>query len=827
MQTVTTMQTLTRDMRFALRQLRRQPGFSLMAVLTLAIGIASATAVFSLVDAVLLQPVPLPHPEQLVTLDTVATKRAGRVAAPVRRGDDNSWLDFFDWRTESRSFAALAAYRATNGNIGRAGEPLRRVSGTILSHGMMTVLRIVPQLGRDFQAEEELAGNRSIVLSDALWKSEFGGASDVIGKPFPMNETSYTVVGVLPRTFRFPGAEMSEFWLTEAQDREGKNGMATQRGWHGIDVLGRLREGVSVAQAGEEVSRIQRALAKQYPDSNGDSDGVSAESLARSLTGDVRQPLRILLAAVGFLLLIGCGNVAGLLLTRAMSRQAELAIRAALGASRLAIIRQLMLEALSLALAGGLLGAAAATALLRLAPCYLPTGLPHADGVALDGRVLLFAFALSVVTGLLFGVLPAWRASRQQPAGALAGSGRSSTLGRGRHRLHGTLVVAETAMSLLMLVGAGLMLRSFHRVLTVDPGFDANNLLSFRIASPSKHFTDPQELQFIRTLRERLASLPGVTAATYGFPLPLSGGNMSISFALPGHEVAPSEQPSARVSIVAANFFAAMRIPLLRGRSFTDAEDQPKGTNVLLVNEAFAKQFFPGEDALGKHIVPGLGPSETGTQPPYEIVGIVRDTKRLDLTEATEPEYYMPLSQALVSMPPFALRTGGDPMRYAETVRRIVAELDHALPVFAMYSYDTLLERNTAMRRFQTILLTGFATVALLLAAIGLYASLSYMVAERTPELGLRIALGSQRGDVLALVMRRGVLLAAAGLGLGLLAAAALTRYVSSVLYSVHALDAVTFAGTAGLLLAVCALSSLLPALRAARLNPVDTLRQQ
>ncbi len=826
------MHALITDVRFALRQLRKHLGFSVTAILTLAIGIGSATAVFSLVNAVLLEPVPLPHPERLLAVETTMHARSGRMAAQVRVRDNNSWLDFFDWRSGARSFAAMGGYHNTSGNLGRAGEPLKRTTGLMVSAGMTDVLGIRPELGRDLRADEELAGNRSIVLSDALWHSAFNATPDVLGKQLTLNEETYTIVGVLPRGFQFPGAEEATYWVSMAHDREGKNAMATQRGWHGMTVVGRLRAGVAADAAAAELDSIQGALAKQYPDTNANNDGVAVETLGRHLTGEVRQPLRILLAAVGFLLLIACVNVAGLLLTRAIARQGELAVRAALGASRPAIVRQLLIEAVTVSLAGGALGTLLASALLRIAPYYLPEGLPHASGIAMNVHVLGFALAASVVTGLLFGVLPAWRASRLQPAAALSGNARGVTLGRGRHHMHAALVVSETALSLLMLVGAGLMLRSFHRVLTVDAGFDTKNLLTFRVAVPAKHFTDPQELQFIQQLQAKLAALPGAKAATCGFPLPLAGGDMSISFDIPSHPVPPSQQPAARTTTVAANFFSTMRTPMLRGRAFTEAEDRVGGAHVLVVNQAFADRFFPGEDALGKHVRPGLGESEdptaeNGRTAAYEIVGITGNSKRVDLTEASEPEYFVPISQALVSMPAFALRTSGDPMQSADTVRRVVAEIDHALPVFSVYSYDRLLERNTAMRRFQTILLTGFAAVALLLAAIGLYASLSYMVVERTPELGLRMALGSQRADVLALVMRRGVMLAVAGLGIGLVAAAALTRYVSSLLYDVRALDAVTFAGTALLLFAVCALSSFVPAVRASRLNPIDTLRQQ
>ena len=819
------MTILLQDLRFALRQLNKHRGFALVAVLTLGIGIGAATAVFSLVDAVLLRPLPFAHPEQIMSVGTVLRLSAAPKSGPAKGENYTSWPDFLDWRGSTRSFTAISSFHVTNASVGRANSALRRISGTAMSAGMGRVFGLQMQLGRDFMPEEELAGNRSVILSDELWHSEFAGAPDVLGKQISLNEQQFTVVGVLPRGFVFPGPDTSLFWLTEAMDAEGKDPLTKERGAHMLRTFARLRDGVAPAQAQADLSRIQETLAVRYPDTDRQNDHVGVEPLSTALTGDVRQPLRILLAAVGFLLIIACVNVAGLLLTRTVGRQGELAVRAALGASRTAILRQLLLEALTRALAAGLLGTTLAAGALALAPRYLPHSLPHAADVSLDSRVLLFSLLLSVATGLIFGVLPAWRASRLQPAASLSG-GRSTTLSRGRHRLHGGLVIAETALSLLMLVGAGLLLRSFQRVLTVHHGFQTQGLLSFRVAFPGKRFSELQQKQFAESVQSRLAALPGVTGATFGFPLPLAGGNMQIGFEVDGHPKPPGETAIARMSTVAPNFFQTMRIPLLHGRNFTGPEGQVKGPHAVIVNQAFADEFFPGEDALNKHIIPGVGDGD-GKLPSYEIVGIVANTKRMDLTETAVSEYYVPLNQIRLAPPVFALRTSGDPVRLTDTVRRAVAEVDPAVPVFDVYSYDVLLERNTAMRRFQTILLTGFAAVALLLAAIGLYASLSYMVVERTSELGLRMALGAQRGNVLSLILRHGLALGCIGLAIGLAAAVALTRSIGSLLYDTRPLDLATFTGTTLLLLAVCALSSLIPALRAARLDPANTLRQQ
>ena len=812
------------DLRYAFRQLYKHLSFSSIAVITLAIGIASATSVFSLVDAVLLRPLPYPKPEQVVALSTTLAARSDR-AAQNRVDQTTCWPDFFDWRSGTHSFSAMVGYEVLNGNIGRSGTTVRRVAGTAMSSGMARVLGVSMLKGRDFQPEEELSGNRSIILSYPLWQSEFAGASDVLGRHITINEESYTVVGVLPRSFTFPEATESLFWVTEAHSREGQNPPAQQRGVHSMSVLARLRDGVSPEQGYEDVNRIQHALAIQYPDTDSVNPSVAVLPLASKLTGEVQQPLRIMLAAVGFLVLIGCVNVAGLLLTRSTARQGELAIRAALGASRIEILRQILLESVVLSLAGGALGTALAGGILRLAPRYLPMGLSHAEHIGLNASVLCFSLAASIITGLFFGVAPAWSASRLQPSRILVG--RGSTSGRKRFQLHGSLVIAETAVSLLLLVGAGLLLRSFERVISIDPGFKPEGLLTFSVAAPDKHFTNEQEIQFARLLQSRLASSSGLTAATYSFPMPFAGGDLAVGFNVVGHPTARSQQPLSRVSTVASNFFSVMKIPIVKGRAFTEAEDQPKGRLVTLVNEAFAKRYFPGEDALGKHINSSFGPNDTQVKNDFEIIGIVGDTKRVSLTEDTQPQFYLPYSQVAFGVPPFAIRVQGNPMEYVDVVRRAVAEQDSNLPVFNVYSYETLMERNTALRRFQIIVIAGFAAVSLMLAALGLYVSLSYMVMERIPELGLRLALGARRIDLLGLVMRRGMSLAAIGLAVGLLASAALTRYLQSLLYATRSLDALTFAMTAALLFVVCMAASFTPAWRASRLDPSETLRQR
>ena len=776
------MQTIWHDLRYAFRQLRKAPGFALMAILTLALGIGAATTIFSLVDTVLLRPLPFAQPERIVALNTLtrprdtgaATKGAATLPA------DTSYPNFFDWRERAKSFDALASWQGNSFTLGAANTPARRIDGLVISADFFRVLGVRPALGRTFTRAEEQAGNRSVILSHGLWESAFQLKPDVLGKTIRLSDETYTIVGVLPAGFHFPNAPDASAWITPTLTQEGKNPSGKQRGWNQISgVLGRLAPGVTVAQARAEMQTIQAALAVQYPDDNGTETAVSLVPALEDLTGDIEKPLRILFSAVCFLLLIACANVAGLLLTRTAARRPELALRTALGATRLQITRQMLIESLTLSIAGGLLGFALAAAALRVAPQVLPTDLPRLEELALNPRVFFFAFAASVVTGLLFGVLPAWRSSRLDPALALRDQTRATTSGRSHHALHSALVIGETALGLMLLVGAGLLIRSFNRLLAVDPGFNPQHLLTLRIGLPPKRFQDDRLTQISQQLQARFAAVPGVEQSTYGFPMPLSSGDMTITFLIDGRPTAQADEPVARASVIAANFFSSLQMPLRRGRFFTPAEDHAKTPPVIIVNQAFADRFFPGEDALGKRIASDLSSGDTPGKPDWrEIVGIVGNVTRSSLTEATQPEYYIPFAQAPVGPPVFALRVAGDPERYVQTVRALVAQQDPSLPVYGVRT--NVLTRTTAQQKFQTALLSGFALMALLLAAIGLYAVLSYMVAQRTAELGLRLALGAQRADVLSLVLKRGLSLSVAGLVLGLAASVLLTRYLAT-----------------------------------------------
>ena len=814
------MTAIMNHLRYLLRQLRRAPGFAFIVILTLALGIGATTVVFSIVDAVLLRPLPFPQADRLVELDSLENLPGG-----ATRLNDVSYPNFFDWREQAKSFQSMAAYKSNGYTIAGSGSTAaERAVGVMVSSDFFSTLGVQPVLGRGFRRDEEQAGNRSVVISSQLWQQRFAGSSNVLGQTLRLNDEAFTIVGVMPAGFSFPlTAPDAQLWVTTAQDAEGEGASAAQRGYNQLDVVARLEDGVTLAQARAELNSVQQGLALRYPDDDKNMTQVEMVPELESLVGDVRLPLRILFAAVGFLLLIACANAAGLFLTRASSRVGELSIRAALGASRARILGQLLAEALTLALCGGALGAGLAAAVLKAAPRFLPAGLVRAQSVAMNPSVLLFALAAAVVTGLVFGVLPALRVSRLNPASALGEGRRGATAGRRQSRLHAALVIAETALSLVLLAGAGLLMRSFDRMMHVDPGFDPAHMLNFRAAAPDARFKNQERVQLFNRIQERLRALPGVQAVSAAFPLPLTGGNISISFSIEGQPVAKGDEPAERVSLTAPGFFETLRIPLRQGRLFTAAEHNASGLPVVIVNQAFARKYFGDASPIGQHMRSGLGAGDT--PPMREIVGVVGDVKRASLVEADKPEYYIPIEQAPVAPPAVAMRVAGDPAAYENLVRATVAGIDSGLPVYRLHPYADDLARITAQQRFQTLLIGAFAAIALLLAAIGLYALLSYMVVLRRPELALRIALGAQRANVLRLILGRGVALSMAGLAIGLGASVLLTRFLSGILFGVKALDPLTFSAVSLLLLAVALLASLIPAFKASRLDPIETLR--
>ena len=821
------MYDLSNHLRTAARQLRRSPGFALTAIVTLAVGIGATTAIFSVFYAVLLRPLPYPKPDQLVEISALETV-PGSTATNT---NEISYPNFRDWRDESQSFESMASYHPQTMVLNAEGSnAARNLQIGVVSSDFFHVLGMRPSLGRDFRRDEEKAGTHVVILSHELWVAVYHASPSILGATIKLSDDNYTVIGVLPPNASFPffASSLMDLWTTPAVDAVGKNPSTEQRGWTQLDTIARLRDGVSLTQATAEMNTIAANLAKQYPADNARDNRVEMKPALENMIGDVRGPLRILLIAVAALLLIACANVAGLLLARGSSRQTELAVRAALGASRREITLQLLAESLILSVLGGAAGVLIATVALKAILYFVPKNLPRLDTIAINGPVLAFAVGVSVLTGIVFGLLPARRLSRLNPALALQDNARTSSAGRKQNRLHSLLVVAETAIGLVLLIGAGLLIHSFVRMLSTDPGFNPSHTLTFRIGTTDKAYPEQRRTQFYGDVIQRLEALPGAQSATAAFPLPFSGGNMSISFAIDGQPTAPGNQPTARDSLVYPDYFKTLQIPLRRGHLFSGQDNRPDAPAVTVINEALAAKYFAGEDPVGKRIATGFDQDDSGKTIHWrEIIGVVGNVKRFNVTEKPQPENYVPFAQAPVAMPYVALRVSGDPGAYEQPVTSAVAGLDQGVPVYRFRTIAEGVATASAQPRFQTLLLTAFAAVALLLAAIGLYAVLSYMVAQRTHELGLRMALGAQRGDVVGLVMRRGLNLALVGLMLGGAASVVLTRFLAGMLYGVQPLDLITYLSAAVVLLLVSALASLLPAARAANLEPMRILRSQ
>jgi predicted permease len=818
------MHKLQQDLRFGLRQMVKAPGFAVATVLTIALGIGTTTSIFSLVNAVLLRPLPFADPDRLVVAGPLNDRRP-EAANSV---NSSSYPDFFDWRAQSHSFTALAEGRDSTFTLTGAGEP-RHLDGQVVSADFFKVLGVEPALGRGIVMDDEKVGTHVVVLGHEVWRNLFSADPAIVGRAITIDDKSYTVIGVMPAGFEFPiQTPVPQLWTSladDAFDPTGDKPVTVQRGAHMLGLVGRLKPGVSMDQATADLSVIARNLAAQYPDSNKHYPSAKIVTLLDYTVGDTRSALRILFAAVVLLLLVACANVAGLLLARASRRRSEIAVRTAMGATRPQIIRQFLAESVLLSMIGGTLGIVIGTLLLRGVLRVLPADLPRAASIAMDSTALAFSLAVSFVTGLLFGVLPALRTARVDPSTALRDGTRTATTGRGQHRLHNALVIAQTAVGLLLLIGAGLLIRSFVRVLQVDPGFDRRNLLTASLSLPDNRYPRDKQIAFYQDLLPRLRALPGVVSVSAGWPLPLATSGIGITFDIEERPLPEAERNISRVSIAEPSYFQALRIPLLRGREFQDT-DTTQSKKVVVINQAFANKFFPGEDPIGKRINPGLGDGVV-SDVPREIVGIVGDVKVSQLTRDIVPEMYLPFQQTVIVSPKLVIRTAVDPVSMIAAVRAQVAQLDKNLPLYEVRTMDDVFSRSAARQRFQALLLSGFAVVSLLLCAIGLYGLLSYLVAQRTLEIGVRMALGAQRQSVLAMIVRRGMALAGIGLVAGIAASFAATRLLRGMLFGVQPLDPLTFFAVSAILLLVCLLASSGPAYRAATLDPVKTLRDQ
>jgi putative ABC transport system permease protein len=818
------------DLKFALRQLLKSPGFTAVAVLTLALGIGANTAIFSVVNAVLLRPLPYPEPGQLVQL---REDWSGKPSAEIDSAA------FVEVKAQSQSLARIAAYSGGDLTLTGTGSAEQVVAGAVTTD-FFPLLGVQPVLGRSFTREEDTPnGPKAAILGHGLWQNRFGGDAGVLGRTITLNEQSYTVVGILPARFQYP--EPFQLWTPMALGESGGAFVKHGEGMMLLKAIARLKPGVTLQQAQTELKTIAQRMQSRGPaatprgeggeggEGGGGGAGVlTLVGLHEHVVGDVKGALLVLLGAVAFLLLIACANVANLQLARAAGRQREMAVRTALGASRLRVARQLLTESVLLSLAGGGLGLLVAFWGVRALGQWSGASLPAMQGIGIDAWVLAFTLGVSVITGLVFGLAPAFQTWRTDVNAALKQEGRGDTGGH-RNRLRHLLVVSEVALALVLLIGAGLLIKSFSRLNEVNPGFRTDGVLTFQVTLTDGK-SPAQKINFAQQVIERLRALPGVQAAAATDSLPLTPFTRISLAEIDGQppidvnklrrgelKVRPASRPT-----VTYDYFNAMGIPVKSGRAFT-SQDARAAAAVVIVNEAFEKHHFPGESAVGKRIRLLGNPDEAW----QTVVGVVSDVRQSGLAGEVMLEVFNPVLEDMEGTMSFAMRTSGEPAQLISAVRAAVAAVESNQPLHNVMTMGQRLAATTTSRRLNTTLLGSFAGVALLLAAVGIYGVMSYAVTQRRREIGVRMALGAQKSDVLSLIVHGGLRLALAGVVIGLIGAFALTRYLSSLLYSVKATDPLTFLGVAAGLTGVALLACWLPARRAAKVDPMVALRNE
>jgi putative ABC transport system permease protein len=806
------MGTLLQDLRYGFRTFLRMPGVTAIAVLTMGLGIGINTAVFSLINVLMFRPFPYPDAERLVQIwENNLPKGWGESSVAA--------ANFYDWRSQSRSFDEMALYYNENFALTGSGEP-ERVPGMAGTANLLDLIRVKPTLGRGFLPEEDRPGADPVaVISHGLWKRRFAGAEDLLGRKIVLNGTSRTVIGVMPPGFSFlynPAEVWTPLVLDPGNlDREG----------HGSLAMGRLKAGISLARARAELNTIARGLEKQYPKTNA-GWGVALNTAWEEVFGtNTRTALISIFLSVLFVLLIGCANVANLLLARAASREREISIRRAIGAGRARLVRQMLTESVLLSLCGGMAGIFVAVWGVEILKAIAPSTIPRMDEVGVNGTALLYTLALSVATGILFGLAPALQRSRPNLMGSLQESGRGSS-GVSRHRLLKTLVVSEVALAVVLLAAAGLMIRSVQRIYSVDPGFKTENLLTARIALPETRYPErAARSAFYQQALARVRAVPAVRHASLVSTLPLGGWNSWTDLLIEGRPApAAGEENTVGFLVVGTDYFETFGIPLIRGRGFTEADtlDAPP---VAVINETMARRYWrAGEDPIGRRI----RRSSAGPEAPWvTIIGIAADVRHQNLEDPPRPEVYWSQAQQAPLELTLVARTSSDPLQMVAAIRQQVWSVDKDLPLFDIRAMDEVIDRRTAGSRSLAKVMGGPAAIALLMAALGLYGVLAFSVGERTNEIGIRMALGARSGDILKLVLRQGLILISTGMVLGLAGALAVTRLLTSLLSGTSATDPATFIAVGMILSTVALLACYLPARRASRVDPMVALRYE
>jgi putative ABC transport system permease protein len=812
------LESILSDLRYGARQLQKAPGFGAVVVIILALGIGANTTVFSIVDAVMLRPLPYATPQRLVEVKTSQEQHY--------ESSNVSYPDFFDWQTQNHSFEHLLTYHDTSYTLTGVDRP-SRLDGEVVSWEMVPTLGVSPELGRGFLPEDEKRGAHMILISHSLWNSQFAGNESVLGRTLRLGGKSFIIIGVMPSTFRFPVTEpTNSFWTTLADDDDPTDvhPITANRSVHFLNVIGRLKSGVIVAQADQEMKTLAARLAKQYPDTNTHHNSALVEGELASVLGDTSTLLMVVSGAVVLVLLIACGNIASLLLARMHDRQREIAMRSALGARRVRIVRQLLAESLLLGLAGGVAGSALAFVCTPTVLRLIGSSVPRAADAGVNLPVLGFALAVSLLSGAVFGLIPALTASKADLVTTLKEGGRSDT--SNRNWLRSTVIVGQVALGVVLTAGAGLLTTSFVKLIGMDEGFSLDHLVTFTFEIPDSAYKDRLP-QFYQQYFEKLRALPGVRSAGGAHNLPMTNNLAMVSFENPEHPVPDGQQPNVDLTVVSTDYFRTLQVPLIRGRDFTDADDM-KAQQVLIVNQTFAQQYFPGEDALGKKLKPGEDNGMAGGPPWREIVGVVGNIRHFATQREMPPAMYLPVSQ----MPTWCclrsvVRTSMDPISLEPEVRRLVSSMDRDIPVTDVHVMKDLLSLQLTQPRFTMILLGTFAGLALTLTVVGLYGLMAYSVSRRTREIGVRLALGAQRNAVLRMVLRDAAALLLTGIVMGVVTSLASASVFQTMLYGVAPRDPLVLSVVCISVALTGLLAAYIPSLRAASIDPMQALRAE